>query len=47
MEQLRDRFPGELAGKQIIVLRIPDEFDFMDPALIEILRTELGPHLEL
>jgi predicted protein tyrosine phosphatase len=44
---LRDRFPEELNGKQLVTLRIPDDYTFMDPALIEHLRTELGAHLEL
>ena len=44
---LRERFPQELADKPLIALGIPDDFSFMDPALIELLRDELTPHLEL
>lgn len=47
VEILRQKFPGELAGKQLVTLRIPDDFPFMDPVLIELLRTELAAHLEL
>ena len=46
-ERLRVRFPEELAGRQLITLRIPDNFAYMDPALVELLRAELGAHLEL
>ena len=46
-ELLRERFPEELTGKTLITLRIPDDYAFMDPALIELLREELAPHLEL
>ncbi len=46
-ELLHEKFPDELAGKTLILLRIPDEFTFMDPELIELLRDELAPHLEL
>ncbi len=45
-DRLHERFPGELAGKPLIILRIPDEYTAMDPALIGLLRSELGEHLE-
>ncbi len=45
-EQLHDRFPEELASKSLIVLRIPDDYAFMDPALIELLQDELAAHIE-
>jgi predicted protein tyrosine phosphatase len=44
-ERLRDKFPDELTGKPLITLRIPDDYRFMDPALIELLQTELAAHL--
>ncbi len=46
-DRLREKFPGELAGKKLVTLRIPDDYTFMDPALIDVLRTELGAHLDL
>lgn len=46
-DRLRERFPDEIAGKQLITLRIPDDFRFMDPDLVALLRTELAAHLEL
>jgi predicted protein tyrosine phosphatase len=36
-----------MAGKVLIPLRIPDDYQFMDPELIELLRTELSSHLDL
>jgi predicted protein tyrosine phosphatase len=42
-----ERFATELDDKPLIVLRIPDDFQFMDPALIELLRSELAAHLDL
>jgi predicted protein tyrosine phosphatase len=42
-----DRFAEELGDKPLIVLRIPDEFQFMDPALVELLKSELAAYLEL
>ena len=46
-DRLYEKFPGELAGRKPIILRIPDDYAFMDPALIEVLRAELGSHLQL
>ena len=44
---VEDRFRPELADKPLIVLRIPDDFEFMDIALIELLKSELAEYLEL
>jgi len=46
-DRLRERFPDEITGKPLITLRIPDDYRFMDPALVDLLRTELASHLEL
>ena len=46
-DRLCERFPEELNGKQLVTLRIPDDFTFMDPELIELLRTELAAYLEI
>ncbi len=46
-DRLRERFPAEIADKTLVVLRIPDDYRYMDPALIELLRTELAAHLDL
>jgi predicted protein tyrosine phosphatase len=42
-----ERFTAELGDKPIVVLRIPDDYQFMDPALVEHLRSELSAHLTL
>ncbi len=36
-EILQERFPEEIDGKELICLRIPDEFELNDPVLIEML----------
>lgn len=46
-DRLRERFPDACAGKELIVLRIPDDYPFMDPELVALLRTELAAHLDL
>lgn len=38
-------FKPHLKGKRIAVLNIPDDYDFMDPALISLLRTKCASYL--
>ena len=46
-DRLREQFPGEIGDKPVITLRIPDDYQFMDPELIELLRDKLAEHVEL
>ncbi len=43
--RLQSLFPQQLQDKHVVVLDIPDEYDFMDPELIEVLKREVEPHL--
>jgi protein-tyrosine phosphatase len=43
--QLVEKFPDETAGKQIVVLHIPDEYRYMDPELVENIETAVAPYL--
>ncbi len=45
-DRLRENFAADLAGKPVITLRIPDDFQRDDPALIALLRKKLAPYLE-
>jgi predicted protein tyrosine phosphatase len=45
-DRLHAQFPEDLAGKPLVILRIPDDFQFMDPELVALLRTELAEHLD-
>lgn len=47
LNRLQLRFPEALEGKQIVVLRIPDDYGFMDPDLIDELKAKVLPHLGL
>lgn len=42
---LTQRFGRTLRGKRIVVLGIPDEFEFMQPELVELLEARVRPHL--
>lgn len=46
-DRLREKFASELAGKSVVVLRIPDKYPFGDERLIALLRARLVEHLPL
>jgi len=39
------RFARHVNGKRIVVLDIPDDYAFMDPALVALLEKKVAPHL--
>ncbi len=41
------KFGPALDGKQVIPLHIPDEFQFMQPELIDELATKVAQHVDL
>jgi predicted protein tyrosine phosphatase len=43
--KLATRFRGRLKGKKVICLDIPDDYDFMAPELVRLLKARVGPHL--
>jgi len=43
--KLRQRFGKLLDEKRLIVLRIRDDYDYMQPELVEILKVKVAPHL--
>lgn len=40
--RLNQKFGRALAGKQVVVLDIPDRFEFTEPALVELLKQRCG-----
>ena len=44
--RLKQKFPNTFADSQIIVLDIPDEYQYMDSELIEMLKTLVMPYFE-
>ena len=44
-ERLRQKFPEEFAAKPCVCFFIADDYEFMDAALIELLRERLRPVL--
>lgn len=45
-EKLIEKFPLETMEKDIIVLDIPDEYEFMDPELVELIKATAGPYMD-
>jgi predicted protein tyrosine phosphatase len=43
-ERLRQKFPEELKEKSCFCLFIPDQYQFMEPALIDVLRKKMKQH---
>ena len=41
--KLSKKFKAHLKEKRVICLDIPDEFEFMDPALVRLLEAKAGP----
>ena len=44
---LRRRFAVALAGKKVVCLNVPDDFQFGQPELMAVLTERLAPHLGL
>lgn len=40
-DRILKRFRNAMAGKRVVVLGIPDEYDYMEPALVEILKVQV------
>lgn len=45
--KLSKRFRAHLENKRIICLEIPDQFEYMDPALIRLLEAKCGPFFQV
>lgn len=43
--KLSGEFKPWLRGKRVVCLNIPDNYKFMDPALVKLLRVKVGPFL--
>lgn len=46
LKRLWRKFPQALADKRVVCLHIRDDFEFMQPELIDELRAKLASHIE-
>ena len=44
-ERLRERFGDQLASKNIVILEIEDQYQYMDDELVETLKASVSPYL--
>lgn len=47
LSKLRQRFGPALDGKRVVVLRIPDEYTFMQQELVDELEAKVAVHLDV
>ena len=45
LNRLREKYPQALQEKQIVSLHIPDDYEFMQPELIDELRAKVSQHI--
>ncbi|MBN8480326.1 MAG: low molecular weight protein tyrosine phosphatase family protein [Xanthomonadales bacterium] len=44
-DKLRTRFKPSLGAARVICLGIPDDYEYMDPELVRLLKRKVEPHL--
>ncbi len=47
MRRLRDKFNVELLNKKLICLDIPDDYQYMNEDLIEILQSRVSEYIDV
>jgi predicted protein tyrosine phosphatase len=45
LRRLQDKFPEDIAGKKVVCLQIADDYEFMQPELVDLLEAAVAPHL--
>jgi predicted protein tyrosine phosphatase len=45
LRRLREKYAVELTGKRVVCLNIPDDYQFMQPELVERLEASVVPYL--
>ena len=43
--RLNRKFGKALGGKRVVVLNIPDDYEYMDPTLIQLLKQKCAPYV--
>jgi predicted protein tyrosine phosphatase len=45
--KLQKRFRSSIGARRIVCLDIPDDYEFMDPGLVSLLKTRMARHLPM
>jgi predicted protein tyrosine phosphatase len=46
LRRLQEKFPEDIAGKKVICLHISDDYEFMQPELVDLLEASVRPYLD-
>jgi predicted protein tyrosine phosphatase len=46
LQRLRQKFPDALHEKQVVTLHIPDDYELMQPELLDELRAKLAEYID-
>src|SRR4051794_28109260 len=47
VDRIKEQFGDSISEKRIICLHVPDDYQYMDPALIELLKSNLSKHIDV
>ncbi|WP_315796229.1 protein tyrosine phosphatase [Paenibacillus sp. BIC5C1] len=47
VRRLKDKFSNKLINKRLVCLNIPDDYEYMDEELIEILKSRVSEYVEV
>jgi predicted protein tyrosine phosphatase len=47
LSQMRRKFPEAMEGKSVVTLLIPDDYEYMQPELIDELQAKVAGHIDL
>jgi predicted protein tyrosine phosphatase len=45
--KMASRFKNQLNGKRVVCLGIPDDYAYMEPALVQLLETKVTPYIQV
>jgi predicted protein tyrosine phosphatase len=45
MDKLKKKFKSDIKGKRVVCLNIPDDYDFMDEVLVQLLKGRMARYL--
>jgi protein-tyrosine phosphatase len=45
-QRMKENFPSASEGKEIVVLNVPDEYQYMDEELVETIKSSVNPYLD-
>ena len=47
LQRVREKYPDAMGGKRLVVLHIPDDYEFMQAELVDELEIKIASHLAI